>query len=481
MKSLKNLLIPLIILGVLILAVVLVFVFKPKDDEKTDDSKYQLLLLAPEDVNRMTVSGNGNELIFYFNEGQWFIEGVNADVGISEDAIKTYISLMLDYNANTKLDVKDPNLSEYGLDADNAYKILIEKKDGSLSLVTIGNMAPDNTNCYIMVDGDPSVYMIASIKRSMCAYEPINFYNTIQLDVDFSTVEKIYFDRKADDTSLEMVPRKTESGYTFDIVEPFATGTSDQMTLLLNDIKSLEIASFVKMDDAKKAEVGLDDPSYHFKFVNTDGTTEEFYLSSLQNEVYYGYGSVSDECFTLSSQQLSYLDTPIELFISRYIHYITASEVKTITGVINGKNFEFSIDTENSISQEDADVLLDGRNAKIFNSKGRCYAGVFFETLATIEIGGIDSEATPSGDSVMDIQILGKDYVVTKISFIQRGDASYYCMINGEYSGFYVNANELFKDGEDNFYAYGIAPAYDLLTTAISDNLNGVYDLPTED
>ena len=482
MKSLKNLMIPLILLAVLVIAVVLVFIFKPKSGEDAGDQKYQLMLLSPDEVARVTVSGNNKaDLIFYFHEGEWAIEGVNQDVGISDEAIKSYLTLMLDYNANTKLDVETPNLAEYGLDDENSYKILVEKKDGTLELIKIGNIALDNTNCYIMVGGDPSVYMIASIKRAMCEYEPINFYKSIKLDVDFSNVEKIYFDRKSDELSMEMVPRKTEAGYTFDIVAPFSCGTSDYISTMLSDIKGLEIASFVDFDETKKAEVGLDDPEYHIKYVNTDGTSEEFYLSTLQNEQYYGYGSVSDKCFVLSSQQINNLSLPRKEYLSRYIHYIAATDIRSISGTIEGKNFEFTIDTDGSISQEKAEVLLDGRDAKVFNSKGRCYAGVFFETISTIQIADVEMDANPQGESVMDLQILGKDYVVTRLSFIQRDEASYYCMINGEYSGFYVYANELFKDGGDDFYSYGIAAAYNLLTTAISDNLNGIYDIPTED
>ena len=51
-------------------------------------------------------------------------------------------------------------------------------------------------------------------------------------------------------------------------------------------------------------------------------------------------------------------------------------------------------------------------------------------------------------------------------------------MKNDEYTGFFVYASELFKDGGTDTYSYGVMGAYDLLTTAINDNLNGIYDIP---
>ena len=42
---------------------------------------------------------------------------------------------------------------------------------------------------------------------------------------------------------------------------------------------------------------------------------------------------------------------------------------------------------------------------------------------------------------------------------------------------FYVYATEIFNDGGTDTYNYGYWRAYELLNQAITDNMNGIYDL----
>ena len=132
-------------------------------------------------------------------------------------------------------------------------------------------------------------------------------------------------------------------------------------------------------------------------------------------------------------------------------------------------------------SDPESSVKLDNRNAVIYNSEGRIYASVLYESLATITIGGIDLEAEPSiDDSIMTLTFVTTDYKTIKIDFVPRNDSSYYVMMDDSYSYFYVSSDELFRDGGLDTYNYGVWPAYHLLDTAISENINGVYDIPQQ-
>ena len=137
-------------------------------------------------------------------------------------------------------------------------------------------------------------------------------------------------------------------------------------------------------------------------------------------------------------------------------------------------------DSEGSISGEESDVSLDGRNAKVFNSDGRSYCAVLFESFACMEIGGIDTEAVvdTSGPAVMKIDYTTTQYENHTIEFYTRSDNSYYVVKDGMYLKVYVYAKELFNDGGTDTYDYGVWSAYELLKTAIDDNINGVYDIP---
>jgi hypothetical protein len=64
------------------------------------------------------------------------------------------------------------------------------------------------------------------------------------------------------------------------------------------------------------------------------------------------------------------------------------------------------------------------------------------------------------------------------MSFYQRSDSSYYVVIDGEYTKIFVYSKELFNSGGTDTYNYGVWAAYELLKTAIDENVNGVYDIP---
>jgi len=198
---------------------------------------------------------------------------------------------------------------------------------------------------------------------------------------------------------------------------------------------------------------------------------------------YYGYIDGMDEYFCASENQIKLLDTPALNLIESYVVYVSSDEVSSIRGTYGDISFDFTMDVEEAtaISDDTSTVKLDGRNAKIFNSDGRSYCAIFFESLVTIEIGGIDKDATPSGEEVCSLTYVLKDYSTKTLSFVQRDTDSYYMLIDGEYTSFYIYGRELFNNGGTDTYSYGVWEAYNLLTEAITNNLNGVYDIPTEE
>ncbi|MBO7424390.1 MAG: DUF4340 domain-containing protein [Clostridiales bacterium] len=479
MKSLKNLLIPLAILLALIIVVVIVIIVKPKDNEEEVTQDYQLVLYKPEDVSKVQIERKDkDDLVLSNNSNKWTIEGSDPSMSYSDDAINLFLSMVLDFKATSKLNVDSPNLEDYGLADNYLYKINITANDGSVRVITLGNDAYDASNCYVTVDNMDGIYMITTVKKAVCEYDYINFYSSVKLGIDYSKVEKIILDRKTDDYPFTIIPEETDSGYGFNIVEPVVVDSGDNLNLLLTGIKDLEISSFVELDDEKKKEVGLDDPSYHLSFVMKDGSSKDIYLSDMKDDVFYGYGSVSDNYFMISSQQIENLTYPTKDLIGNYVYSTNVGTVKKIIGQYEDLEFTFDITATDSISSDDAQVFLDGRDAKIFSSSGRCYAAIFFESMALLKIGDIEPDAVPQGSPVLTIKYFNKDFTNDVLTFIQRDESSYYVMKNDEYTGFFVYANELFKNGGTDTYAYGILGAYDLLTTAINDNLNGIYDIP---
>ena len=93
-------------------------------------------------------------------------------------------------------------------------------------------------------------------------------------------------------------------------------------------------------------------------------------------------------------------------------------------------------------------------------------------------LSGIDTNAKPEYKPELNFTFNTKTYVTYKIDFVKRDESSYYVFVDGEYSYFYVDNAELFAYGGKNTYAYGAWAAYQLLDTAIKENVGGIYDIP---
>lgn len=491
MKSLKNLLIPAIVIVVLLIGTILWFKLKPEDADSTSTSEQthiDVLTVDLTTVDNVTVDRkSGDQLKFvssFDSQGvqSWTYASVDAKDGVSysQSSMESYLSIMSSYSASSQVtDATD--LSEYGLD-DPSYTITINCIDGTSHVVYIGNKTYDEQDCYFMVDDSTQVYVTAVIKCVYGDYTSIDFLDTQLLNIDYSQIDTLEFSRASD--GIDLVTNCTINDETGDpqyfVTEPYNIQTSAYFENLAEYIATLEITSYLDIPDDQLSDYGLDNPEYAFIFTMDSGDKIEINLSGDMGGFYYGTCTGVDNYFKVSNQQIQGLETPILTLLSSYVNYVSASNVKNIDVTYGSESFEFDIDTEETISSDDATVTLNGRNAIISDSSGRTYCAVLFESLACIQIGGIDLEATPSGNSAMTISYLMKNGDSKEVSLIERDNESYYVMIDGEYSGFFIYAEEIFNDGGTDTYSYGVWAAYELLSTAIDNSIGGVYDIPAE-
>ncbi len=491
MKSLKNLLIPAIVLVALIIASVLWFALKPGGDEEVveEETSIQVVFVSAADIKALNVHKRvGNDIRFESttsDEGSitWTLiddDPSNDEAALSVNTINSYISVLSTIYANSV--ITEPSaLSDYGLD-DPEYTVTFELNDGSVKTIYFGNTTYDSGNCYFMVEGDSNVYTCLTIKRIYAAYNYIDFLSSQLVNIAFDNIATVSFDRTLDDTHFTATCEINETGApVYTCVEPYQIQTSTYFESLVSKIVNLEISGFVDISDDQLSEYGLDEPAFTFTFVLKTGETVVIELSQNLNGSFYGRYSGVDEYFEVSSMQISGLETPILTLLNSYIHYFSASEISSISGSYGDQSFNYVIDVESAINDADGSVMLNGRNALVTNSEGRrSYAAILYESLICIDVGGIEVDANPTYEPVLNFTYVTKDYQSISVDYVQRSTDSYYVFINGEYSCFYVYSRELFRDGGTDTFSYGAWSAYELCETAIDNQLNGMYDIPEE-
>ena len=406
----------------------------------------------------------------------------SADVPLNNDGVTSWAFVLSNFMTDGTIgDSSELNLAEYGLQ-NPVYTITITQFDGTVDVVYIGNKTAAGNDCYFMVEGDPNIYTVAAAKYSYCGYQLIDFLETVVFGIDYGSLSTVEFKRASDGIDLIATCELYETGDPiFTAVSPFEIECSPYFVTFIDSIVNLEITSFVDIPDDQLADFGIEEPSYEFIFTMDDGRVVNVNLSSSIGGYYYGTSNVVDGYFKISELQVSNIDTQLMMLLSSYLVYYPATEMQRITGTYGDQSFTYEISTDGSISEEDAIAQLNSRDARVFNSDGRSYAAILYESLITISVSDVDTSADPEFDPVLEFEFITSDFEHHVLSFVQRDNNSYYAFLNGTYTYFIVPASELFNDSGSDTYNYGAWTAYELAQTAIENQIAGVYDIPTEE
>lgn len=493
MKSGKNLLIPFFIMVLLLAGVVVYFVWtSAKESSVSNDSavvnalyidisevKAITVTSSDPDYPQVCISVTNNEdgsLVYTYN-------GSDADPeeNYSSTQMSVFLSVLTDYY-NAVLIAEDANLDEYGL-AVPKYTAVIETVDGVSSKVSFGNISYSGEYVYICIDDKNTVYSVPINKYKYVSMKAIDFIETSVLSIDPANLSEVEFIRKTDNLDITAYCSVDGNGSViYRFYDPFEANSGVYFDSLIETVCSLDITEFIEISEDELSTYKLDDPEFRFIITESNGTVTEIVLSENIGGFYYGYISGDDKYFSVSSALIQNLEIPSVQYLESYVSYYQASDISTLKGSYDGLTFEFKIktDSEGSISGDDSTVTLDGRNAKVFNSDGRSYCAVLFESFACMEIGGIDTSAVVNTSATPELilEYTTTQYEIHTIEFYKRSDTSYYVVKDGEYTKLFVYSKELFNDGGSDTYNYGVWAAYELLKTAIDENVNGVYDIP---
>ena len=494
MKSVKNLLVPFVIMIALIIGVAVYYaVDKIRNNEISETSYsdgFDILYFNQTDLSSISVynreTGKTSIVSFMADGNNNIVFGYSGDdsdpaVKYSQYRLSNYVNALTGYYGYSIVS-KTGNYADYGLDQP-AFTITINTLNGSMTKVFLGNKSPDNNYCYMFVEGSKDIYLVSSDKYAEAEKTAINFLDTTVLKIENSELDTVHFDRKSDGLSIDAKVSLSVNGeVSMNVFKPYEHKTSAYFINMINKVTNLDISEYVETDEKGLAKYGLDDPEYHFILTLKNGEKKELFFSKEINGYYYGYIAGAENCFMLNNYQLENLDMMETVLIDPYVCYFYADEFSSITGTYGDLSFKFSLDVPEgmNILSDKARVELDGRNAKITDSAGRSYASVLYESIANIQIGGIDTSAVvnTSQGPALSLSFTGKNYVTTEYDFYTRDEDSYYVFKDGVYMNFYVYSREIFFDGGNDTYSYGYWNAYELLNEAIYGNIGGIYDLP---
>ncbi len=492
MKSIKNLLIPFIILIALVIGVVIYYAVENARIGSSYESSagaVDVVFFNSADLSSVTVYNRSTAKNIIVNcisssDGSVKYDYAGDDVKTgdkySQSNLYNFVNNMTYFSSSTKVS-SSGNYAEYGLD-NPKFIITINTNNGSATTVYLGNTSPDGNYCYMSLAGSNDIYLVSSSKLEVADMDSLDFLDPTVLDIELSEIKNVHFDRTSDKLSLDAVSVDDGSGaVTFNIVKPYNHAASTYFTTLISHVAKLQISDYLELSKDDLAGYGLDKPVYHFILTLNNGQKKELYISSKIKGYYYGYINGMNKYFKLSDYQIEGVELQELVLIDPNLFTCRPYDYSSITCTYADMSFKLilNVNEGKSVADFSSNVLLDGRNAKIDDSKGRSYCSILFESLSGIKIGGIEIKDNLNFSSapVLTLSFNDKNYNTTTYEFYTRNSDTYYAFKDGEYLGFYVYAKELFYNAGTDTYNYGCWSAYELLNEAISNNINGIYDI----
>lgn len=494
MKTAKNLLIPFIIMILLAVGVVVFFAIDKRwsrSPAQTSVNSVDVLYISPVDVasvsvlhkeNNLTVrvdkktSNNGSDSYIYAGDDKDGDSYSQSELSIFMEAMSSFVGCT---------PVQDSkNLADFGLDAPN-FTVTVKKTDGSTVVILIGNLSPDSESCYICAQGSSEVYMVTADRYKSASKVAKDFLDSRIIKVSLSGIESVRFVRKKDSVDLSASCNYDESAdsVSFRFNKPFEIDSSAYFDRLIERICDLEANEYEDASSDNLLEFGLTNPAFTVTLKMKNGMAYMLDFSSAKSGFYYGRLNGTGKVFKIAATKLESLEIPVLSFINSYVFNDPCENVISVECSDRDRKFVMKLDVpkDKAISDAGSTVTLDGRNAKVSSITGRSYAAMLYESIFCIDIGGVDEYAAipENARPMMTITVFDRNHSSVVYDFYRRSDDSYYVCKNGQYTKFYVYQRELYNDGGTDTYDYGIWPAYEILTKAITNQINGIYEIPT--
>ena len=493
MKSAKNLIIPFIAMIILAIGVLVFFVVdrsQKKHPAETTYNQVDLLYISPVEISSVSVKHRDSNVNVKVERSQSANGTVVYNYSGSDKGSEIYSQtemevFLINLNSFVACDAiaENANLSDYGLD-NPAFTVTITKTDGSSKSILIGNLTPDGTKCYVCAAGSNSVYMTGSDKYEIASKKGNNFLDERLIDMKAKDLESVRFVRKKDNIDLfgTCVYDETTNLCSYKFTKPFEISSSNYFDKLIENVCDLSAEEYEDATNENLSNFGLAIPEHRITLNFKGGKTYTVELSAPDGGYYYGRINGMGKIFKVEASRIELVESPVLILISDYVFYNTCDEIDSVEVSGSKGKFVLVLDVKKgmTISDNDSNVSLDGRNAKVSNGSGRSYAAMLYESIFCINIGGMEENWTVPENAAADtsIKVYDRNHSAIVYDFYRRNEETFYVTKNGEYTGFYVFKKELYNDGGTDLYNYGIWPAYEILTKAISNSIHGVYEIP---
>ncbi|MBQ8600582.1 MAG: DUF4340 domain-containing protein [Clostridia bacterium] len=421
-----------LVLGIL-LWVLVAFVL-PKDDAGEEKGNEVLLIDADlTEADRVEVTNTFDEYTLVKKAIEsYYIEG-KEDYPVLYDNVSYLLEKLTDFTATKKL-VEAPTAEQmegYGLD-DPEGTVVIVNNDDTYTL-TFGTTSASG-NYYCQLEGDPSVYLVATAVPDIVLLSRYQFYYGQMIEYsDEDTTENedltdMFISGSGREQALSITQQQLaedEVGTSYILTEPFRHSLSNTMLTDLSDMMvAMNVASIVGDDTSPEAlaEKGLDDPTYIYRYIK-GGETFEVHLGDVNASGYqYCYETGGKFIYSILASDAEILGDPLLNYCEDMIYTRSVDQLAAIK--VEGSNKTYNITIGEQDEMGNYNVVINNKkvDSELFSD--------FYSHILTISITDLGQKGEELQETLA-VTFTLKDGTVEEMKFYPVSGLKCFCEVNG--------------------------------------------------
>lgn len=282
-----------------------------------------------------------------------------------------------DLTTTNIVDIKGENLEEYGLDKPRA-KVTVNFENTKHFKIIVGNEALSNLGTYIMIEGNPAVYLVDSNDVESFLFSPLDLISKVIVDSADSDadaeIEEVKL--KGANISEEMTFKVNDdetNGAFYKMTSPNNTPANvANSTSYFGSVVSLQADSVVAYHPSadRLKELGLDNP---YVTISVKYPNNTYALSASKPDSEGNVNLLNEDtkiAYKLSVNRVPWVNATYDNMLYEYVLAPKIDYVKTVDVTIGSKEYQFNLERKSDDDQSEI-VAKFGKttlNSGYFNS-----------------------------------------------------------------------------------------------------------------
>jgi hypothetical protein len=393
---------------------------EPEPEPAAPAREPAIILIDREEADVVSVrfTAQGHDMTMLSREDEFgAIEWVIADAPdtpIAQFSAREMIRSAYYLSVEEKLFDAVDNPAEYGVG--NNIKAEVTYKDGTTAVIHVGNMTPSHERFYMMLEGDPGLYLLFTYFGNRYLYTADDLIDKNTPPIDVNGAEYLLINQRGK-KPVEFIYTGTEEEKE-EYYEQFGTIVMDMVSpypgreLYYSSIERLVIDPFnekfrlgklIELSAEDLSLYGLDEPSLEFHWIGAfeNETMHLLFGDKTEDDLIYVMQKERPEVFTVTFESVSSLfDINPMQFIDRFIALMDirfCERIEIIYPSVPSRNYNIVINnevvTEDERERDTISPVINGREVddSAFRSTYRLLIGL----SSDVEIDPFEPEGEP--------------------------------------------------------------------------------------